>query len=90
MRRFLALFRKEFLQIRRDPLSLRLLFVLPVLQTLVLGYAMTRDVRNIALGIVDAIVDDPKLIGRRVDVDTRYHADAFDDAVGIAAVLPAH
>ncbi len=53
MRRFLALFRKEFLQIRRDPLSLRLLFILPVLQTLVLGYAMTRDVRNIALGIVD-------------------------------------
>jgi len=53
MRRFLALFRKEFLQIRRDPVSLRLLFVLPILQTLVLGYAMTRDVRNIALGVVD-------------------------------------
>ncbi|MCB9495359.1 MAG: ABC transporter permease [Fibrobacteria bacterium] len=53
MRRFLALFRKELLQIRRDPGSLRLLFMLPILQTLVLGYAMTRDVRGIAMGIVD-------------------------------------
>ena len=53
MRRFLALFRKEFLQLRRDPGSLRLLFMLPVMQTMILGYAMTRDVKHIALSIVD-------------------------------------
>jgi len=53
MRRFFALFRKEFLQIRRDSQSLKLLFLLPILQSLILGYAMTRDVRNISLGILD-------------------------------------
>lgn len=53
MRRFLALFRKEFLQIKRDKASLRLLFMLPILQTMILGYAMTRDVKHIGLGIVD-------------------------------------
>lgn len=53
MRRFLALFRKEFLQILRDKASLRLLFVLPVLQSIVLGYAMTREVREVPVAFVD-------------------------------------
>lgn len=53
MRRFLALFRKEFLQILRDKASLRLLFVLPVLQSIVLGYAMTREVRDVPVAFVD-------------------------------------
>jgi ABC-2 type transport system permease protein len=45
--------RKEFLQIRRDKQSTMMLFVLPILQTMILGYAMTRDVRNISMGILD-------------------------------------
>lgn len=53
MRRFLSLVRKEFLHIARDPQSLKLLFLLPIIQTLVLGYAMTRDVNHIALGVLD-------------------------------------
>jgi ABC-2 type transport system permease protein len=53
MRKLLAMFRKEFLQIRRDPQSMKMLFILPILQTLLLGYAMTRDVRNVSIGILD-------------------------------------
>lgn len=53
MRRFFSMLRKEFLQIRRDPQSLKLLLILPILQTLILGYAMTRDVRNVAFGVLD-------------------------------------
>lgn len=53
MRRFLALFRKEFLQILRDKASLRLLFVVPILQSIVLGYAMTREVRDVPVAFVD-------------------------------------
>lgn len=52
-RQFLALFKKELLQLRRDPQSMKLLFALPILQTLLLGYAMTRDVKNISLGVLD-------------------------------------
>ncbi|HSQ42123.1 MAG TPA: ABC transporter permease [Fibrobacteraceae bacterium] len=53
MRRFLALFRKEWTQVRRDSFSLKLLLVLPIVQSLVLGYALTRDVHNIQLVVVD-------------------------------------
>lgn len=73
MRRFLALFRKEMLQLRRDPGSLRLLFLLPVLQTLVLGYAMTRDVRDIPVGIVDLDRSGQSAsLGRRVRLNARF------------------
>lgn len=78
MRRFLALLRKEFLQIRRDPGSLRLMFVLPVLQTLVLGYAMTRDVRNVAVAIVDQDrTPESASLARRVRHNARFR-DAGD------------
>lgn len=53
LRRFIALFHKEFLQVRRDPQTLKLLFILPILQSLVLGYAMTRDVDHIKFGVLD-------------------------------------
>lgn len=53
LRRLIALLRKEFIQVRRDKFSVRLLFVIPIMQTLILGYAMTRDVKNIKLGILD-------------------------------------
>jgi len=53
MRSLFAILKKEFAQIKRDKISLRLLFILPILQTLVLGYALSRDVKNISFGVVD-------------------------------------
>jgi len=44
----------------------------------------------ISIGIIDPVIDDPKLIRIRVDIDTRDNPDAFDDPVGIAAVLASH
>src|SRR5512145_1749276 len=44
----------------------------------------------IACWVVDAVVNDPKLISHRVDVHTSHHPDPFDDSVCIATVLPAH
>ena len=41
----------------------------------------------ISSGIVNAIVNDPKLIDLWVDVHARHDADALDDRVGIPAVL---
>jgi ABC-2 type transport system permease protein len=45
--------RKEALQLRRDPRSLALAFVLPALLLLLFGYAISLDVRNIALAVLD-------------------------------------
>jgi ABC-2 type transport system permease protein len=52
-RRFWAMARKEALQLRRDPRSLALAFVLPALLLLLFGYAISLDVRNIALAVLD-------------------------------------
>ncbi|MGQ0602570.1 MAG: ABC transporter permease, partial [Anaerolineales bacterium] len=51
--RLLSLIRKEFIQIVRDPRTLALTFVLPVVQILLLGYAATNDVRNVPLAVFD-------------------------------------
>ncbi len=45
--------RKEILQTRRDPVMLRLLFVIPVIQLLVLGHAISGDVKHLRLAILD-------------------------------------
>lgn len=44
---------KEFLQVFRDPKMLRVIFVLPVIQVLVFGYAVTTDVQHVALAVFD-------------------------------------
>jgi ABC-2 type transport system permease protein len=48
-----ALIRKELLQIRRDRIMLRLIFVMPLIQLLVLGYAVSTDVKHIDLAVCD-------------------------------------
>ncbi|HEX9092625.1 MAG TPA: ABC transporter permease [Coriobacteriia bacterium] len=45
---------KEFTQFRRDPLLLRLVIVMPLLQLMMFGYVVGADVRNIPTAIVDA------------------------------------
>lgn len=51
--RILPLTRKEALHILRDPRSLYLAIVLPVVLLILFGYAITFDVRHIPVGIVD-------------------------------------
>jgi len=53
MTRIARLVVKEFLQLRRDPLTLRLVFLAPVLQLVLLGYAATLDVRDIPTVVCD-------------------------------------
>ncbi|MDE3174474.1 MAG: ABC transporter permease [Gemmatimonadota bacterium] len=45
--------RKEFRQMLRDPRARRVLFVAPIVQLVVFGYAVNTDVRNAATMIVD-------------------------------------
>ena len=51
--RLLSLIRKEFIQIVRDPRTLAITFVMPVMQIFLLGYAATNDVRNVPLAVWD-------------------------------------
>ena len=53
MRTLKFLLRKEFLQIFRDNLILRMIFALPVIQLILLPYAATYEIKNITLSVVD-------------------------------------
>ncbi|NIP78549.1 MAG: ABC transporter permease [Gemmatimonadetes bacterium] len=51
--RLRAMARKEWIQLRRDPRSMTLAFVLPVLLLLFFGYAITWDVKDLDLVVLD-------------------------------------
>lgn len=53
MRTVLALIRKEFLQVFRDRNMVRVVFVMPFLQLVILGYAVDTDVRRIDTAVYD-------------------------------------
>jgi len=48
-----AVVKKEFLQIRRDPLILFMLVFFPSILLLFFGYVLSFDVRNVRLGVLD-------------------------------------
>ncbi len=49
----LALIKKEFRQVFRDPTMLRLIFLAPILQVILLGYAVNFDVKEIRMAVYD-------------------------------------
>jgi ABC-2 type transport system permease protein len=51
--RILTMLRKEFRSVFRDPRMRMVIFGLPIIQTLIFGYAVTLDVRNVRLVVVD-------------------------------------
>jgi len=51
--RLASMIRKEFVQMRRDPATLRLMLVVPLVQLLLFGYAISTDVRHLP-----TIIDD--------------------------------
>jgi ABC-2 type transport system permease protein len=53
-RRFLAVLRKEWIQLRRDPMTLRLIIALPVMQLFLFGYAINTDPKHLPTGIVSS------------------------------------
>jgi ABC-2 type transport system permease protein len=53
-RRFLAVLRKEFIQVRRDPITLRMIIVLPVMQLFLFGYAINTDPKHLPTGLLSA------------------------------------
>ena len=56
LRRLLAIARKEFLHIRRDPRSLGMAIAIPMLMILLFGYALTLDVDNVPIAVWDQSV----------------------------------
>jgi ABC-2 type transport system permease protein len=53
MKRLLALTWKEFLQLKRDPLTVRMIAVVPIMQLLIFGYAINYDVKRLTTVVLD-------------------------------------
>ena len=53
MKRLLALTWKEFLQLKRDKMTLRMIVMVPVMQTLIFGYAINYDVKHLKTVVLD-------------------------------------
>jgi ABC-2 type transport system permease protein len=51
--RLFSIIRKEFIQILRDPRTLILIVVMPIMQLFLLGYAATTDIKNVSLAVWD-------------------------------------
>ncbi len=51
-RRVLSLIRKEMLQVMRDPSSIALALVMPVILILLFGYGLSLDVRDVPVAVV--------------------------------------
>ena len=51
--RLLSIIRKEFIQIFRDPRTLGLILIMPIIQLFLLGYAATTDVKNVPIAVWD-------------------------------------
>src|SRR5450756_830467 len=54
MRRLFFMIWKELLELRQDKRMLPIVFVAPILQLIVLGYATTTDVKNVPMIVADA------------------------------------
>jgi len=68
MRAVFVVLEKELAQLRRDPKILPLLFLAPVMQMLILGYAATTDVKRVELAVCD--LDHSPVSRRLVDAFT--------------------
>jgi ABC-2 type transport system permease protein len=51
-KRFAALLRKEWLQMIRDPITLRFIIALPMMQLFLFGYAINTDPKNLPTGLL--------------------------------------
>ena len=84
LRRLVAVARKEFLHIRRDPRSLGMAIAIPMLMILLFGYALTLDVDNVPIAVWDQSVspESRELISRFEGsryFDVRLRAKGYPD-----------
>ena len=51
--RLTSIIRKEFIQIWRDPRTLVIILIIPIMQLFLLGYSATSDIKNVQLVVLD-------------------------------------
>jgi ABC transporter DrrB family efflux protein len=77
MRRLLALTWKELLQIKRDPMTMKMIVMVPVMQLLIFGYAINYDVKH----MTTVVMDESRTYESRELVD-KMQATGYFDIIG--------
>lgn len=76
MKQFLAFIKKEFYHVFRDRKTLLMLFGLPIVQIVLFGFALTNEIKNTKIAIVDYAKDEAsqELI-RKIDASTNFEVE---------------
>ncbi len=101
MKQLLIFIRKEFAHVLRDKKTLLILFGMPVVQILIFGFALTNEVRNARIVVMDEAGDmaSQRIIGKvaasryfeivRVAMNRREIEDAFKQGdIRLALIFP--
>jgi ABC-2 type transport system permease protein len=80
VKRFWAIFKKEFRQIRRDPLSLGMLILVPSMLLMLYGYALSFDVKHIRV----AVLDEDRTSQSRELLDSLFRNQYFNRAMNLS------
>jgi len=75
--RTISLIRKEFLHVLRDPRTLAVMFLMPILELVLLGYAATTDIEHLYI----AVLDGDKSAASRELIEVYRASNYFDIAV---------
>jgi len=71
---------KEFIQVFRDPRMRTVVFIIPCVQTIIIGYAVTLDVRDVRTAIYDLDnTSDSRELMSRFLASGYFHATAYID-----------
>ncbi|HHY67808.1 MAG TPA: ABC transporter permease, partial [Alicyclobacillus sp.] len=86
--RLMAIVRKEFLQIRRDPASLAIALAMPLLMLLLFGYAVNTDVDHLSMGVWDQAktAQSRELVQNLTNTgyfDERYQVEGYGELQGL-------
>jgi ABC-2 type transport system permease protein len=76
MKRFIGFVRKEFYHIFRDKRSMFILFGMPIAQIMLFGFAITNEINNVNIGILDKSKDtETQKIINKISASTYFHIE---------------
>lgn len=78
MKRFLGFVKKEFYHILRDRRSLFILFGMPVVQILLFGFAITNEINNVQIAVLDKSNDvTTQQLIQKIDASPYFKIESF-------------
>jgi len=89
MGRILAVIKKEYIQMRRDRLTLALILGIPIIQLLLFGYAIQTEVKHIPTVVFDqSLSSESREMINAFSVsgyfDITYAVDSYDEVTSVS------